>query len=320
MLTNKKKAIAVFAILFCLLNYAVAVWWSSEPELIAIQEFSAQQSEQENVMTAAGYATSTALIEIVDTLLNKSGGYLSNDIMPPSLLMDNMPAWEFGVLEVARDTALSMRRDLARSQSQSVEDPDLVKAQPLLNISHTSWTMPSAEDQYQDAIKALKSYRSRLNEFDKPSQFFARADNLREWLQFVEKRLGAQSQSLSASVGRESLNSFGILDGQTEQNIKTSWWQIDDNFYQARGTCWALLVMFKALEIDFEDVLQNKNAYVSFQQIIRELEATQVSFWSPIILNGSGFGFVANHSLVMANYISRANAAVINLRELLDQG
>ncbi|HEY6894026.1 MAG TPA: DUF2333 family protein, partial [Rhodanobacteraceae bacterium] len=32
------------------------------------------------------------------------------------------------------------------------------------------------------------------------------------------------------------------------------------------------------------------------------------------------FGFFANHSLVMANYISRANAAVIDLRELLRRG
>jgi hypothetical protein len=41
---------------------------------------------------------------------------------------------------------------------------------------------------------------------------------------------------------------------------------------------------------------------------------------SPVILNGGGFGLFANHSLVMANYLARANAAVINLRELLDQG
>ena len=38
-----------------------------------------------------------------------------------------------------------------------------------------------------------------------------------------------------------------------------------------------------------------------------------------MILNGSGFGVIANHSLVMANYISRANAAIIDLRRLLEQ-
>ena len=39
-----------------------------------------------------------------------------------------------------------------------------------------------------------------------------------------------------------------------------------------------------------------------------------------MVLNGSGFGLVASHSLVMANYISRANAALIELSELLAQG
>jgi hypothetical protein len=39
-----------------------------------------------------------------------------------------------------------------------------------------------------------------------------------------------------------------------------------------------------------------------------------------VILNGSPFGVFANHSLVMANYLSRANAAVIDLRQLLSQG
>ena len=101
---------------------------------------------------------------------------------------------------------------------------------------------------------------------------------------------------------------------------KTSWWHLDDNFYEARGASWALIHFLKAVEVDFADVLEKKNATVSLQQIIRELEATQESMWSPIILNGSGFGTLANHSLVMANYISRANAALIELSELLNQG
>ena len=49
-------------------------------------------------------------------------------------------------------------------------------------------------------------------------------------------------------------------------------------------------------------------------------EATQQTVWSPMILNGSGFGFFANHSLVLASYISRANAALIDLSNLLAQG
>ena len=101
---------------------------------------------------------------------------------------------------------------------------------------------------------------------------------------------------------------------------QTSWWKIDDVFYEARGASWALLHYLKAVEIDFKDILEDKNALISLQQIISELESTQKTLWSPMVLNGSGFGLMANHSLVMANYISRANAALIELRSLLAQG
>jgi len=91
-------------------------------------------------------------------------------------------------------------------------------------------------------------------------------------------------------------------------------------FYEARGSAWALIHFLRAVEIDFEQVLTKKNALISLRQIIRELESTQNTVWSPVILNGTGFGFVGNHSLVMASYISRANAGIIDLRNLLERG
>ena len=143
-----------------------------------------------------------------------------------------------------------------------------------------------------------------------------------------EKRLGSLSQRLSASVGQNRVNvdlqgdSAAVKSTQTQKNmeVKTAWLEIDDVFYEARGSAWALLHFLRAVEVDFKQVLEKKNALVSLQQIIRELEATQETVWSPVILNGTGFGFVANHSLVMASYISSANAAVIDLRNLLEQG
>jgi hypothetical protein len=210
-----------------------------------------------------------------------------------------------------------------------VENQMLVQAQPKLNIDHRSWLLPSAESQYSEALDLLKQYRSQLGDQQADgSQFYTRADNLREWLKQVEKRLGSLSQRLSASVGTEVLNTDLAGDPAAHQSTptnsklqtKTSWFKLDDNFYEARGASWALLHFLKAIETDFADVLEKKNAKVSLQQIIRELEATQQTVWSPMILNGSGFGTLANHSLVMANYISRANAALIELSELLNQG
>jgi hypothetical protein len=318
-----KRGLASIAAVFVVF-YLTCVWWSIEPDPIEPQTVAAKQGQ-----TVVGYATTSALILTIDTLLEKSGGWLANDMMPPSVMMDNMPAFEYGAIEQVRDLALVMRKEFSRSQSQSTADKDLSEAQAKLNIEHTSWLVPSAESQYRDAMKLLKLYRARIADPRNPdAQFYARADNLNEWLKEVQKRLGSMSQRLSASVGQERLNTDLAGDVAARQStpnlavqqVKTSWWQIDNVFYESRGASWALLNFMRAIEIDFADVLQKKNAEVSLRQIIRELEATQQSVWSPMILNGSGFGLVANHSLVMANYVSRANAAVIDLTNLLSQG
>jgi hypothetical protein len=66
-------------------------------------------------------------------------------------------------------------------------------------------------------------------------------------------------------------------------------------------------------------VLEGTSALVSLKQIDRELQNTPNSVWSPMILNGTGFGPMANHSFVMASYISRVNACV-DLCSLLQKG
>ncbi|MCP4988563.1 MAG: DUF2333 family protein [Colwellia sp.] len=324
------KTIAWFFTGVFFLFYGIGVYWSSEPALINIHAEVTQAAKAENVAPVVGYTTTTALIRVSEALLHKPGGYLSNDIMPPSLFLDNMPAWEFGVLEMVRDMALVMRKDFSRSQSQSLVNQHLLEAQPRFNIDSTSWAVPSAESEYSEAIKQLYAYRSALvsSNGSTEAQFYARADNLRAYIEEVQKRLGSYSHRLSLSVGRDQVNTDLAGDkpakqssqGDSHLQLKTNWWKIDDVFYEARGATWALLQLLRAIEIDFNSVLENKNAKISLQQIIRELEASQESFWSPMILNGSGFGFVANHSLVMANYISRANAALIDLNELLTKG
>ena len=120
-----------------------------------------------------------------------------------------------------------------------------------------------------------------------------------------------------ADAGRQALQS---TDSPDVVIVKTPWTEIDDVFYEARGAAWALVHFLHALQVDFEDVLRKKNAQVSFRQIIRELEATQEPLHAPMVSNGSQFGMFANHSLIMANYIARANAAIIDLRKLLQEG
>ncbi|GMV68901.1 MAG: hypothetical protein AMXMBFR76_13400 [Pseudomonadota bacterium] len=276
-----------------------------------------------------GDRTTRTLIDVVGVLLDKPGGYLSNDVLPPGAWLDNMPNWEFGVLVQVRDLARALRNDFSRSQSQSREDPDLAIAEPQFNFDSESWLFPPSEGEYRQGIRALERYRKRLIDPEQPdAQFYARSDNLRSYLAIVEKRLGDLSQRLSASAGVMRVDTELAGDSAArrsterpaEQFIQTPWLEIDDVFYEARGASWALLQFLRATETDFAPVLARKSAQQSMRQIIRELEEAQQPLRSPVVLNGSGYGLWANHSLVLSSYLARAHGAIIDLRELLEQG
>jgi len=306
-----------------LVMIGVAWYWSRTPDVFWVSE------KTDGDRTVIGYATTDTLVRVAETLLEKPGGYLTNDMTPPSVFLDNIPNWELGVLQQVRDLARVIRNDYSRSQSQSREDPDIASAEPQFFFDNDSWILPPTESEYRDAIKGFKKYRDRLSGIGgSEAQFFARADNLREWLAQVEKRLGSLSRRLGDSVATDVINTDLAGDRAAVANttlgdqvpVRTSWFEIDDIFFEARGTAWALVHFFRAAEFDFADVLEDKNARVSVRQIIRELESGLTPLRSPMVMNGGGYGLFANHSLVMANYLARANAGVINLRELLDQG
>ncbi len=321
--SSRWRTMAAFVAILLLPFFALSWYWSREPDVFWV---SATTQERPLVL---GYSTTDTLIRVATWLLDKPGGYLTNDITPPGIWLDNMPSFEFGVVVQIRDLARVLRNDYSRSQSQSTEDPDLAIAEPAFNFDNDSWIFPPTESEYRRGIEAVQAFRVRLSSTAEPdAQFYARADNLREWLAVIERRLGSLSQRLSASVGQVRVNtdlagepSGGVATPRpSDIPVKTPWLQIDNVFYEARGTAWALVHFLRAAQFDFQTVLEDKNAVVSMRQIIRELEGALAPIRSPIILNGSGFGLTANHSLVLASYLSRANAAAIDLRGLLEQG
>jgi hypothetical protein len=316
--------IGVFAVV-AILGVGVGTWWSLQPAKFDPMT-NARAMLGEGAPLVPGAVTVAAAIGVAETLLSKPGGYLRNDVTPPGALMDNMPNWEYGLLTELQDSVRALRNDFSRSQTQSVESEALKRADSDFNFDSEAWILPSAEEQYRDGIDQLRTYLSGLvSGKDRTARFYARADNLAAYLAVVEKRLGSYGQQLSASVGDAELTAAFSAESagsgpQAQALEPTSWSEIDNVFFEARGYTWALLHMLKALSVDFEKVLDDKNAKVSMQQIIRDLEHATRRKVSPLVLNGQGFGVLANHSLVLASYMARANAAVLDLRQLLRQG
>ena len=109
------------------------VYWSREPKRFDVLDIAKARighppAEEREPAFPPGYVLVSTQMHLVENLLNKPGGYLVNDKLPPGTYLDNIPSWEFGVLTQVRDMARVIRDDYTRSQSQSSEDPDVTDA------------------------------------------------------------------------------------------------------------------------------------------------------------------------------------------------
>lgn len=312
----------------------LGAWWGSEPDQFSVQEEAMERAKITNTTDIPlGYTYTNTLAHIAEVLLHKSGGYITNDVAPPGLFLDNVSNFEYGALVMLRDAVSALRNHFSRDQSQSDEDPDLKVAEPYFYYENDSWALPSTEAEYQKGVDALHNYMSRLQKWGgavKRAQFYARADNLWQYSEVVIKRLGNLSTRLSASTsGAEISPAFAVVAPETDTTTRnpkagtlpeTPWLEIDDVFYEARGASWALLHILKAVKSDFHDILLDKRAMNTVDIMIKSLENAMAPILSPMILNGSGYGLFANYSLTMATYIARANASALDLRDIMNRG
>ncbi len=298
-------AIALFA--------AVGMYWSREPGPFDIAASVQEALGESAAQPVTGAVTGATLVQIVTTLLNKRGGFINNDISPPGILLDDISHWERGALQQARDMTRALRDDFGRASADADPDDDLARAEPRLHFSENSWMLPASESQYRDARNYLQAYLARLQKREEQTSFVANTVTLDRYLARVIQRLDTSVQRLSACIEAQE----NPLQGNIPVQARTPAAQLDDIFYEARGSAWALAHLLRAIEMDFSPMLREKNAQIPLQEAIRALDAAQGTIYSPVILNGSGFGLVANHSLVMASYMARADAAVATVRRLL---
>ncbi len=176
------QVVAAVVVVYLLATIVLGWYWSREPDRFAVQRTAREAAEASGRQLVNGYTTVETLKQVAETLLDKPGGYLTNDIAPPGLWLDNMPSWEYGVLVQVRDLTRALRKDFARSQSQSTEDPDLARGEPLFHFDNRSWALPATESEYRQGILALDRYLARLSDPAPKALFYTRADNLNNWL------------------------------------------------------------------------------------------------------------------------------------------
>ncbi len=296
-------ALIIFVVVVMIIN-------SVKPSRITLIELDS------NVQGAAFIRTNQALIE------QTHKNWLPNDLFWPTVLLDNMPNFQIGELEVVRYNIRVLRDNLSRMRTTDKLDPAVEKAFTSLSNDPYKWWFPSAESKWKEANRGLETFYENLVAGN--SYFYPRADNLVELLQQYASLMGGANTRLinaphdidsSLAVEEQARDSS---EGPKMIDINIPWYRIDDNFYYAQGIAYALYESFKAIRIDFLDVLTDKNSLKLVDKILENLK--RCYFEPLIVFNGDPGSMFANHSLNLSGVFNDSRQKINSLIVSLKQG
>lgn len=313
---RRKGLILLLLVAFIFFVVIVMAINSRKPEVITLTNL------DRNVKGTAFVKTNVLLIEqMVDN-------WLPNDLFWPTVLLDNMPNFQIGQLEVVRYNVRVLRDNLTRMRTTDKLDPLAEEAFTALSNDPYKWWFPSAESKWKRAHEKLKAFYENL--LAGKSHFYPRADNLVELFnQYLSLMGGANTRLINAphDVNRvvavegegQAKEAEGQGTGESRMvDVDIPWYQIDDNFYYAQGIAYALYQSFEAIRIDFVDVLKDKNSLELVDKIIENLSRCQ--FEPLIVFNGDPGSIFANHSLNLSGVFNDARQKINSLTVALMQG
>ena len=248
--------------------------------------------------------------------------WLPNDILWPTVLLDNMPNFQIGELEVVRYNVRVLRDNLSRMRTTDTLDPFAEGAFTAFSNNPYKWWFPSAESKWKLGHQNLESFYQNL--LNGKSTFYPRADNLAELLnQYASLMGGVNTRLINAPSDIKRTLSIeegkkGTSKGPMFIDIDIPWYKIDDNFYYAQGVAYALYSSFKAIRIDFIDVLTDKNCVKLLDKVLENLR--RCDFEPLLIFNGDPDSIFANHSLNLSGVFNDARQKINSLIVALMQG
>ncbi len=95
--------LGLFLVTYVIVFIVLGFIWSRSPGEFEPRASALAMANNDQKKLVPGYVTTATAIRIAETLLDKPGGYLSNDITPPGVYLDNIPNWEYGALTELRD-------------------------------------------------------------------------------------------------------------------------------------------------------------------------------------------------------------------------
>jgi hypothetical protein len=260
-------------------------------------EFALESSVPEGSSRAVAVAA-----DLIDREINTHRWVANDPFFMPGSLLDNMPEYQQGIVTAISRFSLELADQIARTRGSSQVDPDLDRAAGLLRYPgniwifdfRTSWApTASSEQQYRQAMAALRSYNERLSQGQ--AVFETRADNLLGTLDRIAADIGSSSAALDQQV-----RAAGLWPDFTADNL----------FYATKGRLYAYYLLMRALQVDFANVIRERQLGSVWTQTVESFrEATNLQPW--VVVNG------APDSQVMPSHLASQGFFLLRARTQL---
>jgi hypothetical protein len=197
---------------------------------------------------------------LIDREVNEYRWVANDPAFLPGYILDNMPAYQNGIMAALGRFATELRDRLARVRGSSAVDPQVESAAGRLNYPGDIWifewsstpVQSSSESQFRRGMEDLLQYNERLAQGQ--AVFERRADNLLATLDRISDDLGAASAAQTREV---DLNATSFLD-----------FNADNLFYNIKGKLYAYYLILRAFESDFANVIQERNLQASWAELL----------------------------------------------------
>jgi hypothetical protein len=260
-------------------------------------EFAVESSAPEGSSRVVAVAA-----DLIDREINTHRWVANDPFFMPGSMLDNMPEYQQGIVTAISRFSLELADQIARTRGSSQVDPDLDRAAGLLRYPGTIWIFDfrtswaptaSSEQQYRQAVAALRSYNERLGQGQ--AVFETRADNLLGTLDRIAADIGSSSAALD-----QQLRAAGLWPDFAADNL----------FYATKGRLYAYYLLMRALQVDFANVIRERQLGSAWTQTVESFrEAVTLQPW--VVVNG------APDSQVMPSHLASQGFFLLRARTQL---
>ena len=263
----------------------------------------------QNIDTSVNYEITpplpeqSATVETMAFLINREvNDHLWTPNLPfffPAYFLDNMPAFQSGIINAIRTIASAFARCLSPDTISSPADVSLQNAAKLLKYPGNVWMFapgstlkpaPSSSKQYRKARRQLLNYNTAIAE--KQLTFSRSAQDLEYFL-----------IQIAADLNRSTVE----IENQIREH-SSSWFdtKADNIFFYNQGKGYAWYLLIKALGNDYKNIIVETGEYENWTRLLKALE--EASSLSPSLIRNAELNssLAPNHLSYLGFYLQKA--------------